>query len=63
MVQIVGIHEFIKHIRAEYNGLGNGDPGIFEFLEFGVVLHHIVYERQTAPFASQRTFTDAAKLE
>ena len=62
LIQIVGIHKLVEHIGTEHDGLGNGNTGILELFELGVMLHQIVDESQSAPFASQRTVADTGKV-
>src|SRR5574344_2648046 len=62
LIEIVGIHEFIKDIGTKHYSLGDGNRCILEFLELGMFLDDIIDECQTTAFSSQGPVAYSRKI-
>ena len=62
LVEFVGVHELIKYIGTEYNGLGNAHLCPRIFVKVGVSHEDVVNEGQTTAFAAQTSISNTGKV-
>ena len=62
LVEVVGIHELVEHVRAEHHCFRDHHIGIVESVQVGMLHDDMVQESQPAPLSAKGTITDTGEI-